>query len=519
MLNRRRWSSLSIASAMCLLVLSGAALAQSAVDGDAMNLTLSDALQIALENNLGLEAARVAPEIAAEQIVFQEGAFDGTFSVGAQYIDDTNDQTITDKFSSATSPGSDDSETLQGTASWTDPLNFGASYSVEYRPRNFSSTSRTVIDAGFFQDSVRDSKAGAVVLRYDMPLLRGFGKQVNTEGLVLARTDAEMSLDTMRGEAITVIEQAEGAYWDVVASRAELRVANLALERAEDLLELNRKKVEVGTLAPIEITQARAEVASKTEGVIVAEVNLLNAEDELRKLLSFAADDPAWSRAIMATDRPSFTKQEIDLDGAIEVAMATRPDILNARRNLSQKELSAIVARKNARQQLDLNAQLSPSTFDNDQAFQFPTAPTQNSATNVEGDGMNWQIGLTYTMKVRNRQRRANERIAALNLSKAGVDLLNAEQSVRVEVRTAIRNIESGYKRVEAARINVDLQTEKLDAEQKKFDNGMSTSFEVLTFQNDLADAELRLISAGLDYAKGLTAIERAKGTLLDARG
>ena len=534
MLNRRRWSSLSIASAACLLLLSGGALAQSDVDGDAMNLTLADALQIALENNLSLEAARVAPEVAAEQIVFQEGAFDGTFSVGAQYNDNSADQTITvikcpevdpndpnpvPCNPGDTTPGFDNSDRLAGSVGWTDPLKFGASYTVEFKPLDFSSTSRTVNTTGFFSDTVSEGTQGDLVLRYDMPLLRGFGKQVNTESLVLARTDAEKSLDTMRGEAITVIEQAEGAYWDVVARRAELRVANMALNRAEDLLELNRKKVEVGTLAPIEITQARAEVASKTEGVIVAEVNLLNAEDELRKLLSFPADDPAWSRAIMATDRPSFTEQEIDLEGAIEVAMSTRPDILSARRNLSQKELSAVVARKNARQQLDLSALVTPGRFDNDRGFEFPTAPTQDSLTNTDGDGMNWQIGLTYTMQIKNRQRRANERIAALNLSKAGVDLLNAEQTVRVEVRTAIRNVESGYKRVEAARINVDLQTEKLDAEQKKFDNGMSTSFEVLTFQNDLADAELRLISAGLDYAKGLTAIERAKGTLLDARG
>jgi outer membrane protein len=519
MLNRRRWSSCSIASVICLLVLSGGAFAQSDLDEPAVSLTLSEALQIALENNLALEAARVAPEIAEEQIVFQEGAFDGTFSVGAQYIDDTNTQTITEAITGLSSPGSDDSETLQGTASWTDPLNFGASYSVEFQPRDFSSTTRTIIDAGFFQDSVRDSQSGALILSYNMPLLRGFGKQVNTESLVLARTDAEKSLDTLRGEAITVIEQSEGAYWDVVARRAELRVANLALKRAEDLLALNRKKVEVGTLAPIEITQARAEVASKTEGVIVAEVSLVNAEDELRRLLSFEVGDPIWMQAIDATDRPSFVKQEIDLEKAIEVAMANRPDIMNARRNLSQKELSAVVAKKNARHQLDLNAQLTPSRFDSDRGFEFPTAPTQDNATNTDGDSTNWQVGLTYTLPVRNRQRRASERIAALNHTKAEVDLLNAEQNVRVEVRTAIRNVESGYKRVEAARINVDLQKEKLDAEQKKFDNGMSTSFEVLTFQNDLADAELRLISAGLDYAKGLTAIERAKGTLLDARG
>ena len=88
-----------------------------------------------------------------------------------------------------------------------------------------------------------------------------------------------------------------------------------------------------------------------------------------------------------------------------------------------------------------------------------------------------------------------------------------------VEVRRAVRGVESGIKRVEAARVNVGLQQKKLDAEQKKFENGMSTSFEVLTFQNDLADAELSEIRARLDYLKALTALERSQGTLLESHG
>jgi outer membrane protein TolC len=118
-----------------------------------------------------------------------------------------------------------------------------------------------------------------------------------------------------------------------------------------------------------------------------------------------------------------------------------------------------------------------------------------------------------------NRQAKAEFAKARIARRKAETDLLNQEQTIRVEVRQAARGVESGMKRVEASRANVTLQRAKLDAEQKKFDNGMSTSFEVLTFQKDLADSELRLVRAGLDYAKALAGLERAKGTLLEARG
>ena len=95
----------------------------------------------------------------------------------------------------------------------------------------------------------------------------------------------------------------------------------------------------------------------------------------------------------------------------------------------------------------------------------------------------------------------------------------NEEQTIRVDVRNAVRGVESGAKRVAAARASTLLQRKKLEAEQKKFDNGMSTSFEVLTFQNDLQDAQLSEIRALLDYQTGLADLERAQGTLLEARG
>ena len=126
---------------------------------------------------------------------------------------------------------------------------------------------------------------------------------------------------------------------------------------------------------------------------------------------------------------------------------------------------------------------------------------------------------MTFSYPLRNRAAKANYAIAQLNREKSAVDVKNQEQTIRVEVRRAVREVESGKKRVDAARANVVLQRKKLEAEQKKFENGMSTSFEVLTFQNDLADAELAEIRALIDYNKALVALERVKGTLLEARG
>jgi len=130
-----------------------------------------------------------------------------------------------------------------------------------------------------------------------------------------------------------------------------------------------------------------------------------------------------------------------------------------------------------------------------------------------------WSVGAEFSIPIRNRAAKANAAVAALERQRAELQIQNLEQSVRVEVRTAARGVTSGEERIAAARKNVELQERKLDAERKKFENGMSTSFEVLTFQTDLANAQLRLIQAVIEYSKARVELERVTGTLLEARG
>ena len=130
-----------------------------------------------------------------------------------------------------------------------------------------------------------------------------------------------------------------------------------------------------------------------------------------------------------------------------------------------------------------------------------------------------WNVGLVLTYPIGNRREQAGYATTSLTREKAELSLLNTELTIRVDVRTAVRAVESGAKRVAAARANTVLQQKTVDAEQKKFANGMSTSFEVLRIQTDLSSARLAEIQAVTDYNKALAALERAQGTILEARG
>jgi outer membrane protein TolC len=475
-----------------------------AQQADAFELSLDQALRMGLENNLDLVSARYTPELSEQDVRVQEATFDAGFQTDYQHFESTRPalqlSDLTDQTSDVLNMGVQQN------------LRFGADYTLGFFTRRDERDGPNVVAAA--------SYVSGLSLDFNLPILRGFGTNVTTEQLVLARQQVDISRDDLERQAQLTIERVEGAYWDVVAAREALRIARLSLKRAEDLLELNRKKVEVGTLAPIEITQAEAGVASQEEGVIVAEVTLRDAEDELRRLLAVPPSDPMWEQEILNSTRPVFEQIDIDVEQAIEIALVERPELDVALQTVQNRELSERVARREKRSQLDLNANYAPAgTSAFNPITMTPEDLEESLARIFSGDQFSWSTQLTYRIPIGNRAAKATYARARLSREQAEVDYENQLQTVRVEVRQAVRAVESGIKRVEAARKNVELQQKKLDAEEKKFQNGMSTSFEVLTFQNDLADAELAEIRARLDYIKALAGFERAKGTLLQARG
>jgi outer membrane protein TolC len=464
--------------------------------GESFSLSLDQALRIALKNNLDLVSARFAPELAEQDIEVQRSNFNGGFQATLNH---NESERVPQQASDATS-----TDTSSLNTGFQKNLRMGADYTVGFGVvRSDVSAINIVLPATY---------RSGLTFDFNLPILKGFGTETNTEQLVLAENVYDISLTDLEGQAEVILQTVEGAYWDVIAGAEALRVARESLDRAKDLLELNRKKVEVGTLAPIEITQAEAGVASEEEGVIVAVENLANAEDELRRLLAIPDSDPRWAMSVAPTDRPDLTRRTVDLDAAIETALVERPEMLSAQQTVRNAELSERVARRETRHQLDLNANYGPSGTS-------VVGVNESISRALQRFEFTWSTQLLYRIPIGNRAAKAGFAQARLSREQSEVDLQNQEQTIRVEVRRAARAVDSGFKRFEAAQSNVVLQRKKLEAEQKKFENGMSTTFQVREFQNDLSESELSTIRAGLNYAKALAALEASKGTLLESRG
>lgn len=486
-----------------------------------VRMSLADCLRIGLEYNLDLYLVRQNQSIAREQIIVNGAVFDPILGAGASYAKSTANETIEDLAGGGSEDTTANSDTLAANVGLQQTLKYGGLYSVTLRGASPAGSGQSVDrNTGFLNEYDFSGQNFVLGLHYEMPLLRGFGKEVNTVNVLLAKSDLEITKEQLRGQAQTTAKAIEDAYWDLSALQEAVRVAKESLKLAQDLYDLNKKKVEVGTLAPIEITQAEAGVASREEGVIVAETAVLNAEDRLRRLLAVPKDDAAWGQRIILTDKPNYRDVSVDVEAAIATAMEQRPELVAARRTVSNGELIERVTQNGVRHSLNLSADLSPKqgTQDVRAGVLFPPGfPGSDSRT--DSKGRDWAVGLTYSYPIGNRAAKSNYAIAKINREKNEISLASLEQDVRVDVRAAARAVESGVQRVAAARSSTALQRKTLEAEQKKFENGMSTSFEVLRIQNDLSSAQVAQIRAVLDYIKSLADLERAKGTLLEARG
>ena len=484
-------------------------------------LSLSRALSIALQNNLDLVSARINPQISETQVENNRSNFDPNLAATFNF----SESVAAAQANQFTAPNI---ERESSQVSIDQLLGWGGDYRAAF--------SLTRSDAAF--NAVNPQFSSSLSVDYGQELLQGFGREVNQEQLLLARRNLEISYDQLDQTTQQTINTVESAYWDLVAARRALVVEETALIRANRFLELNRRQVEVGTLAPIEITQAEADVAAQVERVIVAEVTLENREDDLRNLLGVEFGDSMWVSRLIPTDAPMEQSAPINLQSAIDMAKDKRPELREARKNIANNELTERATLNRVAPSLRASAGFT-STGDNiiAQPILGPDGmqiidpifgPLQENVgvdlvDSIEeiGDVVNydWRVGLEFRLPLFNRAARANHAGAKLRTEQSRINVDRLERQVEVEVRQAVRGVTSGEQRLAAARASVRLERKQLEAEQKKFENGMSTSFEVLTFQNQLATAELSEINALVDLAKARTTLELTKGTLLSARG
>ncbi len=464
--------------------------------GKTVAVSLREAIGLTLANNLDIQVQQVTPRIRATDIGREQAAFDPTLSAQVQAS-----QT---RAPTTSRVQGNDVRSITGQVALAERLPTGTQYQLTYN------TDRLRTNSTFA--TLNPAYRAQVLLNVTQPLLRNFGIDINQTAITVARGNREIAVVNFRGQVIQTLFATVQGYWNLVQALDALDVARESLRLARRLLEQNRVQVQVGTLAPIEVTQAEAGVASREEGVIVAEKAVRDAEDRLKRALLL---DPVnvFDYTLVPTDRPEFTPVDVQLGPNLEAARRLRPDLVAARTDLQNREANLRLAHNQLLPELNLVGSVGVNGLDRN-------VPRANNQLVTEADDQyQWSAGLVFSYPLGNRAARNQFTGQELALRQAQTALRNLELQVAEEVRAAARAVNTNVKRVEATREATRLAREQLTAEEKRLAVGLSTSFEVLRLQTDLATARNAEIRAITDYRTSLADLDRVVGALLDRFG
>jgi outer membrane protein TolC len=368
-------------------------------------------------------------------------------------------------------------------------------------------------------------------------LLQGFGFAANTRFIQIAKNDRELSDVAFRLQITTTVDQIENMYWDLVFAYENVRVQQEQLAFAQKTLSDNRKQVEIGTLAPIEVVRAQSTVATNQQTLTVALTNLQLQQLLMKNALSRTLVDPVLADAeVIPTSTMELPAQEpvVPIQDLVNDALAHRPELAESRINLSNTAISNKAIRSSLLPSLDLFAYyqgaglggtLNPSylcTTDPTKCTgQISPATSYSGALSQLGDSTapDKGVGLTLSIPLRNRAAQSIQVRGELEYRQSQLRLQQLENQVRIEVRNAQFGVQQNRASVASAQAAVDLARQSLDAEQKKYALGASTSTLVLQNQALMTQAEVTLVSAKAAYEKAELELDRAIGLLLDHAG
>ncbi|MEW6410235.1 MAG: TolC family protein, partial [Nitrospirota bacterium] len=446
----------------------------------------------ALRNNLDIAIERYNPDVREKETMVEEAVFDPSLS-----LELTNNDSVTRRASRLTGVGDKDIQrTVDLDVNFKQKLLTGATYELKFTNERLRTNSTQAIINPYYKSDIR--------LSITQPLLKNLGRDVNLSRIIISKNNESISENQLRSRIINVISDVQRAYWDLFLAREELDVRRLSLRLAKDLLDRNRAKVEVGILAPIEVIQAEAGVASREEGVILAEKTVADTEDNLKKITGLKNN---WDVSIIPVDKPSIIKVKVEPKEMFTAAIENRPDYIQAKTEIINKGINKRLFENQKLPDLNLLGSIGLNGLDKDYGSNLERVKTT--------DYYAWEVGLNLSIPIGNRAAKGNYMKAKIEEEKARVELSNIEQTITVEVREAIRAVEAALKRIDATRSARVLAEKKLDAEEKKFAVGMSTSHDILTFQEELATAISNEKKAVIDYNKSLVNLERVAGITL----
>ncbi|HWW62900.1 MAG TPA: TolC family protein, partial [Thermoanaerobaculia bacterium] len=430
-------------------------------------------------------------------------------------------------FFSHTSRETPTSNTFESSASRTTVLNFGLQQNIP-TGGNYAlswTNSRNAVSA--FGALINPSFSSGLAVSVDQPLLRNFGLDINRRSVYIARNTLGINRESFRLALLDTANSVEQAYLDLLYTRQFVDVVRESLFLARDQARITQIRIDVGASAPLDILQPRVQIATSEEALIRAVADVRAAEDRLRQLMHLPPSE--WDRPIVPTDRVTYEPTSINVDDAITRAFELRPEVKQNQLASDSLRVQYLYARNQTLPRVDLGLDYSHAGIAGKALAVDPFSgdPTGLSSTNyphavrqaIEGTFPAWTVAVSVAVPLTNIGARAEAKRSELDYRQSRTFDEQTRETIVVQIRAAAREVDTAAKEIAASKTARDVAEQNLDAERKRYENGMTTNFQVLQVQQQLSDSRARELQALVNYNKAVTAYHRFVGDLLDVRG
>jgi outer membrane protein len=485
------------------------------------SLTLDDAVKAALDHNLNIEVTRLNPQI--NDLAYASIASTYNLALTSQVASQSQAIASTNSTAGGGTGASIDTGTTIFNGGITQNVRWGGGGYVLTLNNNRGTTNATTATV----DPQYNTNWSA---QYTQPLLRGMRIDATRQALKVTKLTRDVSDIELKALITNTLSSVREAYWNYVFAVQSVEVAQQSVDLAAQLVSDNQTRVQVGTMAPIDVIQAQSQLATARQNLAAAQSTMYTNELALKQLIVGGTADPLWTLTLDPIDRPVFTPETVDIQGAIRRALSERTDLAIAKKNVEANEITVNYLHDQLLPQADLVANYGLVGLGGTQLVRAGTGiggaanPVISTVPGGYGDALSslwrgnyprWTVQLNVSYPLGNSSQEVNVARSKIQLNQANAQMRQVELQLATEVTNAATAVQSNIERVQAAQAARDLANQQLEAERSKFQVGMSTNYLVIQAQRDLATAQNNELQAILNYRNSLVELDRLQQTTL----
>jgi outer membrane protein len=496
----------------------GESLLDSMIRNGKLEISEQDAVNLALANNLDINVLRYTPYLQLWGVEGGKAVLNPTIQFGPSI-----NRNVTPASSALQGGSSVLTLTNLYGLNVHKPFEFGLDFDFNY------STTRARTNSPF--SSLNPSLTSIWSIGATQHLLQSFGNISRSRFLAIARNNYDISLDNFSGGVINIVNNVLNTYWNLVFNDEDIGVKEASLKLAQLTLEQTQIQEQVGTMAPLDVLQAQAQVASVNQQLIVARYNRKITEEQLKKLISSRSGTAQIEAMIAPTSRAVPPPPPGSMTDAIQRALEIRPEVKAQLLNLANSKVQVDYTKNQLLPVLDLTASYSQNglggdTIQRDFSKGFLNAPIigmvpggfgDSLSSLFSGSNLGYAVGFSFRIPIGNDQARVNNAQAQIALKQGEESLRALRQQIALQVRQAFELVALNQASVAAAQVAVDYQEKRLQGEQDKYMLGAGTTFLVLQAQRDLQNAQSVLLQARIAWIQSRVALDQAVGDTLTA--